>query len=145
VNKQQLIEAVARQLGDDVSKRQVEEIVNTSLDTVAATLRRGESVQLTGFGTFEARRRAARKGLNPRTGEPVRIRATTVPAFKAGKSLKDIVAKRVAAKKATAKKATAKKATAKKATAKKATAKKAPAKATRKQATKRSAKTARKR
>lgn len=154
MNKHELVEAVASQVGDDAPKRQVEDILNTTLDTVAATLRRGESVQLTGFGTFEARKRAARKGVNPRTGESVRIRASTVPAFKPGKSLKDVVAKRVAAKKAAKKgtKRTAKKTakrTAKKTatkTAKKAAKKSSPRKTSRKQAAKRTAKkTARKR
>jgi DNA-binding protein HU-beta len=143
VNKRELVEAIAGKLGADASRKDVEDTLNAFVETVGETLRKGDRVSLVGFGTFEARKRKARTGRNPQTGEAVKIKASTVPAFKAGQGLRDTVAgarkasaKKASAKKASAKKATAKKATAKKATAKKATAKKATAKkATAKKAT----------
>jgi DNA-binding protein HU-beta len=114
VNKQELVEAVAAKLGDGATKKQVEETVQATLDEVADRLRKGDSAQLFRFGTFEPRKRAARTARNPQTGEKVRVRATTVPAFKASGSLKDYVAKKPGTAKKTAKKA-AKKSPAKKA------------------------------
>ena len=147
MNKQELVEAVTAQLGPDASKRQVEETVQALIDTISIALRKGESVSLTGFGTFEARKRSARNARNPQTGEKVRVKARTVPAFRAGKGLKDVVAKRAPApakKKAAGKKATKKKAAGKKA-AKKATKKTAAKKSVKKTAKKSAKKTAKKR
>ncbi len=148
MNKQELVEAVTAQLGPDASKKQVEVTVQALIDTISIALRKGESVSLTGFGTFEARKRSARNARNPQTGEKVRVKARTVPAFRAGKGLKDVVAKRAPApakKKAAGKKATKKKAAGKKTSGKKA-AKKATKKATKKSTAKKSAKkTAKKR
>lgn len=75
----------------EMSKKDVEKLVNVLFGTIEETLREGEKVQLVGFGTFEVRDRKARKGRNPQTGDEIEIPATRVPAFKAGKTLKDAV------------------------------------------------------
>ncbi len=72
-----------------MTKKDTEKVVNALFDTVQGTLQTGEKVQLIGFGTFEVRQRQARKGRNPQTGQEISIPATKVPAFKAGKALKD--------------------------------------------------------
>ena len=89
MNKTELIAAVAEKA--EVSKKDAEAVVKAALETVTATLAAGEKVQLIGFGTFETRERAARSGKNPRTGETVKIKASKVPAFKAGAALKQAV------------------------------------------------------
>ncbi len=89
MNKRELIAAVAEKA--EVSKKDAEAVVKAALETVTATLAAGEKVQLIGFGTFETRERAARSGKNPRTGEAVKIKASKVPAFKAGAALKQAV------------------------------------------------------
>lgn len=142
MNKAQLVEALAARLDGD--KKSAAASVDAFVDTVIRTVQKGEKVSITGFGVFEKRARAARTARNPATGEAVRLKRTSVPAFRAGQGFKDVVSgtKKVAkapakaAKKSTAKKTAAKKTTAKKAT-KKAAAKKAPAKKTTKKATKR--------
>ena len=91
MNKTQLIDAIAKSA--NLNKKQAEAALNAFTATVADALKAGEKVQLIGFGTFEVRKRAARTGLNPRTKETIKIAATKVPAFKAGKALKDVVAK----------------------------------------------------
>ena len=91
MNKTELIAAVAEKT--DVTKKEAEKAVAAVLETVSDALAAGERVQLVGFGTFEVRTREARTGKNPRTGEPVAIPASKVPAFKAGKALKDVVNK----------------------------------------------------
>ena len=83
-NKQDLIAEVAAKAG--LTKKDAEKAVNAFGESVTEFLAKGEKVQLIGFGTFETRERAAREGRNPQTGA-----ATTVPAFKAGKALKDAV------------------------------------------------------
>ena len=87
MNKTELIAAVAEKTG--LSKKAA---VNATLLTITETLKAEEKVQLVGFGSFETKKRAARTGLNPRTKETVEIPASKVPAFKAGKALKDAVA-----------------------------------------------------
>ncbi|MDI9480375.1 MAG: HU family DNA-binding protein [Bacillota bacterium] len=72
-----------------MTKKDTEKVVNAFFDTVQGTLKTGEKVQLIGFGTFEVRQRQGRKGRNPQTGQEISIPATKVPAFKAGKALKD--------------------------------------------------------
>ncbi len=72
-----------------MTKKDVEKVVNAFFDTVEGTLKAGDKVQLIGFGTFEVRQKQARKGRNPQTGQEINIPATRVPAFKAGKALKD--------------------------------------------------------
>ena len=94
MNKMELIEAVASEL--DTSKAHAGEIVDLFFSTdglVAKELKRGGSVALTGFGSFEVRKRAARDGRNPQTGATIKIKASKVPAFRPGKGLKDLVNK----------------------------------------------------
>ena len=86
MNKTELIAAVAEKTG--LSKKDSDAAVNT----ITETLKADEKIQLVGFGSFETKKRAARTGLNPRTKTPVQIAATKIPAFKAGKALKDAVA-----------------------------------------------------
>ena len=88
-NKQDLIAKVAESA--DLTKKDAEKAVNAVFASVSEFLAKGEKVQLIGFGTFETRERAAREGRNPQTGDSIKIAATTVPAFKAGKALKDAV------------------------------------------------------
>jgi DNA-binding protein HU-beta len=154
VNKAELIDVLTEKLGSD--RRHATAAVENFVDTVVRAVQKGESVTITGFGVFEQRRRAARVARNPRTGETVKVKPTSVPAFRPGAQFKAVVsgAQRLpaegpavkrgvvatgakkAAKKSPAKKvvkkaaskAPAKKSAAKKAPAKKAVTKKAPAK-----------------
>ena len=89
MTKAELISAVAESV--DLKKKDVERVVNSVFSTIEAALAQGEKVQLMGFGTFLVRRRPARLGRNPQTGEEINIAETTVPVFKPGKSLKDAV------------------------------------------------------
>ena len=91
MNKTELIAATAEKAG--LTKKDAERAVNAAIDAVSAALVAGDKVQIAGFGTFEAKARAARTARNPRTGEDIQIAATRIPAFKAGKALKDAVAK----------------------------------------------------
>ena len=91
MNKAELINAVAASA--DVSKKDTEAVISAMLDTITEALKEGDKVQLVGFGSFEVRKRAARIGRNPRTKEEIEIPATVLPVFKAGKLLKDTVAK----------------------------------------------------
>ncbi|WP_374022199.1 HU family DNA-binding protein [Mycobacterium sp. HNNTM2301] len=147
MNKAELIDVLTQKL--DTDRRQATAAVENVVDTIVRAVHKGDSVTITGFGVFEQRRRAARVARNPRTGETVKVKPTSVPAFRPGAQFKAVVsgaqrlpsegpavkrgvvasgaAKKTAAKKAPAKKAAAKKAPAKKAPAKKA-ATKAPAK-----------------
>ena len=92
MNKDSLVEAVLAKAGLE-TKKAAQDAVDAVFDTVQATLAKGEEVAISGFGTFSARKRAARAGVNPKTGEKIQIAATTVPKFKAGKGLKDAVKK----------------------------------------------------
>ena len=89
MNKTELINAVAEKAG--LSKKNAEAAVNATLAAITERLKAEEKVQLVGFGSFEVKHRAERTGLNPRTGDSVTIAASKVPAFKAGKALKDAV------------------------------------------------------
>lgn len=91
MNKLELIQEVSERTG--LAKKDAEKAVNAMLDTVADTLAQGDKVQLIGFGSFETKTREARMGRNPKTKEAIEIPATTAPVFKAGKALKDRVAK----------------------------------------------------
>ena len=91
MNKAELVNAMATETG--VSKKDVEKVLNSFINVVSNEMANKGKVQLVGFGTFETRQRAARKGLNPQTKEEIKIPACTVPAFKAGKALKDKVNK----------------------------------------------------
>jgi DNA-binding protein HU-beta len=144
MNKAELIDVLTAKL--DTDRRQATAAVENVVDTIVRAVHKGDSVTITGFGVFEQRRRAARVARNPRTGETVKVKPTSVPAFRPGAQFKAVVsgaqrlpsdgpavkrgvvagAKKTAAKKAPAKKAAAKKA-ATKAPARKA-ATKAPAK-----------------
>ncbi|MGV0791835.1 HU family DNA-binding protein [Mycolicibacterium sp. XJ1819] len=159
MNKAELIDVLTEKLGTD--RRTATNAVENVVDTIVRAVHKGDSVTITGFGVFEQRRRAARVARNPRTGETVRVKPTSVPAFRPGAQFKAVVsgaqrlpaegpavkrgvtagtarkAAKKTAKKAAAKK-TAKKAAAKK-TAKKAAAKKTVKKAAAKKATKRTA------
>ncbi|MGQ0552110.1 MAG: HU family DNA-binding protein [Planctomycetota bacterium] len=88
MNKTALVEAVARQLGQGTSKAQAARAVKAVLLAMSQGLCRDRSISLSGFGTFEVRRRKGRTLRNPRTGKPMRIRATQRVAFKVGKALK---------------------------------------------------------
>lgn len=89
MNKAELIDAVAEQAG--VTKKDAASMLDATLDSIAAALVAGDSVRLTGFGTFEIKARAARTGRNPRTKEAVQIPASKAPVFKPGKTLKETV------------------------------------------------------
>jgi len=89
MNKTELVAAIADQAG--LSKKDAEKAVKAFTDVVAAELKKGEKVQLVGFGTFEVSQRAAREGRNPHTGETMKIAASKAPKFSAGKALKDQV------------------------------------------------------
>lgn len=89
VNKQELVAGVAEKSG--LTKKDSEKAVNAVFSSIEEALAKGDKVQLVGFGTFEVRSRAARKGRNPQTGEEIEIAAAKVPAFKAGKALKDSI------------------------------------------------------
>ncbi len=91
MNKTELIAAAAEQSG--ISKKDAERVINAAIDTITSALASGDRVQLSGFGIFETKDRESRIGRNPHTKEPIEIPATRVPAFKASKSLKDIVGK----------------------------------------------------
>ena len=89
MNKSDLIDAVA---GDaDVSKPEAARVDDAVIDSITRALKKGDTVTLVGFGTFQVRERAARSGRNPKTGETIKIDASKNPAFKAGKALKDAV------------------------------------------------------
>jgi len=91
MNKAELINAVAASA--DVSKKDAEAVISATLDAITAAMKEGEKVQLVGFGSFEVKKRAARIGRNPKTKEEIEIPASRVPQFKAGKVLKEAVAK----------------------------------------------------
>jgi len=89
LNKAELVNKVAEKAG--LSKKDAEKAVVAVFDTIQTSLQAGDKVQLVGFGTFETRERGARTGRNPRSGETIQIPASKVPAFKAGKALKDAI------------------------------------------------------
>ena len=91
MNKTELIAAVSQAAG--LTKKDTERVINAAIDAITASLLKGEKVQLSGFGTFEAKEREARVGRNPHTKEAIEIPATRVPTFKASKALKDNIAK----------------------------------------------------
>ena len=90
MNKTELIAAVAAKSGS--TKKDAEKAVNAAIDAVSEALAAGNSIQIAGFGTFEVRERAEKQGRNPRTGEAITVPAAKVPAFKAGRGLKEAVA-----------------------------------------------------
>ena len=92
MNKAELIAAMSAKTGD--TKKAAEASVNAFVEVVTESLTKGDRVQLVGFGSFEVRKRAARKGRNPQTKEEIKIPASKAPVFKAGKALKDLVNKK---------------------------------------------------
>lgn len=92
MNKTELVAALAKKT--DLSKTKAEECLNAVLDTITASLKKGDEVKLIGFGTFKTSQRKAQTGRNPRTGAPIKIAASKQPKFAAGKALKDAVNKR---------------------------------------------------
>lgn len=131
MNKSDLVDRVAEATGE--AKTKISQVVDETINAVQGALAKGEKVTIPGFGTFQPRARKARTGRNPRTGDTVKIPATTIPVFKAGQALKDLVSGRAkltvtktSSKKSPAKKTTAKKSTAKKSSTKKSTAKTSP-------------------
>lgn len=89
MNKTELIAAVAMKSG--ISKKDAATAMDAMISEIVAAVKKGDKVQLVGFGTFEARKRTARNGINPQTKKQIKIAASTIPAFKAGKSFKDAV------------------------------------------------------
>lgn len=89
MNKTELVAAIAEQT--QLSRKDAEAALKAFVDVVSEELKKGEKVQLVGFGTFEVSERAAREGRNPATGETMTIKASKSPKFKAGKALKDMV------------------------------------------------------
>ncbi|HKK17029.1 MAG TPA: HU family DNA-binding protein [Gammaproteobacteria bacterium] len=89
MNKAELIDAIADSA--DLSKASASRALDSAIETITKALKKGDTVTLVGFGTFSVRKRAARSGRNPRTGETIKIKASKVPGFKAGKALKDAI------------------------------------------------------
>jgi DNA-binding protein HU-beta len=90
MNKSELVDAIAAKA--EITKKDADAVLSAVIDSIMEAVSEGEKVTLVGFGTFEARQRQAREGRNPSTGKPIKIPATTVPAFSAGKSFKEKVA-----------------------------------------------------
>ncbi|BAU41906.1 MULTISPECIES: HU family DNA-binding protein [Cyanophyceae] len=91
MNKGELVDAVAEKA--NVTKKQADAVLSAAIDSIMEAVSKGEKVTLVGFGSFEPRERKEREGRNPKTGEAMKIPATKVPAFSAGKLFKDLVAK----------------------------------------------------
>lgn len=91
MNKTELIAAIAEKAG--ITKKDAEQLLNTTFEVISDAMAQGDKVQVAGFGAFEVKTREARTCRNPKTGAAVEVAATRVPAFKAGKALKDKVAK----------------------------------------------------
>ena len=89
MNKEELVKEISKK--SKVSQKAVASILAATLDTIEKTVKKGNKVTLVGFGTFEARKRAARTGRNPQTGATLKIAAKKVPAFSAGKKFKELV------------------------------------------------------
>ncbi|MBP5180920.1 MAG: HU family DNA-binding protein [Clostridiales bacterium] len=92
MNKTELIESIAKKAG--LSKKDAEAALKATIESIETALTKGDKVSLVGFGTFEVKKRAAREGRNPATGETIKIKASKAPAFKAGKEFKDKVNKK---------------------------------------------------
>ena len=92
MNRQELVDAIAKET--NLSKKDAEAALKSTITTIEKALVKGDKVQLVGFGTFEVSKRPAREGRNPKTGETMKIKACKAPKFKPGKSLKDAVNKK---------------------------------------------------
>jgi DNA-binding protein HU-beta len=139
LNRKELVEAIQKQTA--VARADVDKVLGSLIQQTQVAVKKGERVSLVGFGTFERQDRRARTARNPRSGEPVKVKATKVPRFRAGQGFKDVVSGRAAAPKLTAAKATsnaratasrgtATRASATRATRSRATAKASPARVT---------------
>ena len=93
MNRTELIDAMAKKMGDSATKKEAEAALKAFVDVVTEELTKKEKIQLVGFGTFETSVRPEREGRNPRTGETMKIAESVVPKFKPGKALKDAVNK----------------------------------------------------
>ncbi len=91
MNKVELVEAVQKSLGKETSKAEAERAVNAVIDSIKIGVKKTKTVQLIGFGTFKVASRKARTGVNPKTGEKIKIKASKTVKFSAGKALKDIL------------------------------------------------------
>lgn len=91
MNKTELIAAVAEKVG--MTKKDAERAINATVEAITDSLKKGDKVQISGFGIFDVKKREARVGRNPRTKQTIQIPATRLPAFKASSTLKDIIAK----------------------------------------------------
>ncbi|MDY6359103.1 MAG: HU family DNA-binding protein [Cyanobacteriota bacterium] len=89
MNKEELVAEISKSA--KVSKKDAANVLAAAIETIEKTVKKGGKVTLVGFGTFEARKRAARTGRNPQTGKEIKIAAKTVPAFSAGKKFKELV------------------------------------------------------
>lgn len=89
MNRMDLVSSISEKAG--ITKKDAETALSATIESITDALKNGDKVQLVGFGTFETRKRAAREGRNPQSGEKITISATTSPVFKAGKALKDAV------------------------------------------------------
>jgi DNA-binding protein HU-beta len=89
MNKAELIDAIADSA--ELSKASAARALDSAIESITKALKKGDTITLVGFGTFSVRKRAARMGRNPRTGEAIKIKASKVPGFKAGKALKDAI------------------------------------------------------
>jgi len=89
MNKAELIDAIAESA--ELSKASAARALDSAIESITKALKKGDTVTLVGFGTSSVRKRAARIGRNPRTGESIKIKASKVPGFKAGKALKDAI------------------------------------------------------
>ena len=92
MNRQELVDSISTKA--NISKKDADAALKAFIDTVGAQLKKGDKIQLVGFGTFEVAKRAARTGKNPQTGAAIKIPASKAPKFKAGKALKDLVNKK---------------------------------------------------
>ncbi|MCL2931010.1 MAG: HU family DNA-binding protein [Trichodesmium sp. MAG_R03] len=92
MNKGELVDEISKKA--EVTKKQADAVLSAALEAIMDAVASGDKVTLVGFGSFEARERKAREGRNPKTGEKMEIPETTVPAFSAGKSFKELVAER---------------------------------------------------
>ena len=89
MNKEELVQELAKKT--NISQKKAAEVVTSLVESIQTAVSKGKKVTLVGFGTFEARKRAARTGRNPQTGDTIKIEAKTVPAFSAGKKFKELV------------------------------------------------------
>jgi DNA-binding protein HU-beta len=116
LNRKELVDSIQKHTS--VARADVDKVLGSLIQHTEVAVKKGERVALVGFGTFERQDRRARTARNPRSGEPVKVKATKVPRFRAGQGFKDVVAGKAAAPKLTPAKATAKASTAKASTAK---------------------------